>query len=60
MKDVLGLKCCAHIHGVFPYFLLRTKTDFTPHLKITIVETITTLTGIQANAIHDVTPEKSM
>ncbi|VDN60486.1 unnamed protein product [Dracunculus medinensis] len=28
-----GQKCCVHIHGVFPYIILKTGIPFTGHLE---------------------------
>lgn len=30
---IAGQKCCVHIHGVFPYIILKTGIPFTGHLE---------------------------
>lgn len=38
-----GQKCCVHIHGVFPYILLRIGAELTPEIKGDLLAMLTTM-----------------
>lgn len=38
---IVGQKCCVHIHGVFPYIIMRTGVPFTPEFAAILRSKIT-------------------
>ncbi|EFO14592.1 hypothetical protein LOAG_13925 [Loa loa] len=38
-----GQKCCVHVHGVFPYIVIRTSVQFTPEFASLLRSKISTI-----------------
>lgn len=40
---LIGEKCCVHVHGVFPYIVIRTGVQFTPEFALLLRNKINTI-----------------